>query len=303
MLGAHAQTARFINEIFPGTDTSDFVGSVRCTASDGGRFAGVALEMDPNNGIFTTLPVVPVDQTADGSGETTLEFAHFANGSAISSDVVLLNVSNMRVRPNLYFFDQDGNEIAADSVVEIGNSLEVRGDGSLRVRAPLPPLGELTISTHGRGETVVGSVRVTSDGPIGGVLRFSLPGAGVAGVGASEPVADALFPARRQTGGVNTGVALRNLRAEETIVSCYLMRGGSVLEHTEIRLEAGGQNARFINEIFPGADTSDFVGAVRCLAPDGGRFGGIALEMDFDHGIFTTLPVVPVKGGTRPDVP
>ena len=302
-LDAHGQTARFINEIFPGTNTSNFVGSVRCTAPDGGRFAGVALEMDPDNGIFTTLPVVPVDQTGAGIGETTLEFAHFANGSSITSDVVLLNVSTMRVRPTLYFFDQDGNEIVADSVVEISNSLEVRGDGGLRVRAALPPLGELTISTHGRGDTVVGSVRVISDGPIGGVLRFSLPGAGVAGVGASEPVADALFPARRQAGGINTGVALRNLEAQELTVSCYLMRGGSVLEQVDIQLEASGQTARFINEIFVGAGTSNFVGSVRCLAPDGGRFAGIALEMDFDNGIFTTLPVVPVKGGTRPEAP
>ena len=296
-LAAGGQTARFINEIFPGTNTSDFVGSVRCTAPDGGRFAGIALEMDPDNGIFTTLPVVPVDPAGAGNGETTLEFAHFANGSSISSDVVLLSVATTPIGPTLYFFDQDGNEIAADSVVETGNSLEVRGDGGLRVREALPPLGELTISTHGRGDTVVGSVRVISDGPVGGVLRFSLPGAGVAGVGASEPVADALFPARRQAGGINTGVALRNLNTEEMTLSCYLMRGGSVLEDADIRLAADGQTARFINEIFPGTNTSDFVGSVRCTAPDGGRFAGIALEMDFNNGIFTTLPVVPVEGG------
>ena len=301
-LAADGQTARFINEIFPGTNTSDFVGSVRCTAPDGGRVAGIALEMDPGNGIFTTLPVVPVDQTGAGNGETTLEFAHFANGSSIGSEVVLLSVATTPIGPTLYFFDQDGNEIVADSVVETSNSLEVRGDGGLRVREALPPLGELTISTHGRGDTVVGSVRVISDGPIGGVLRFSLPGAGVAGVGASEPVADALFPARRQAGGINTGVALRNLNMEEMTVSCYLMRGGSVLEDADIRLAADGQTARFINEIFPGTNTSDFVGSVRCIAPDGGRVAGIALEMDFNNGIFTTLPVVPVKGGTRPDV-
>ena len=52
----------------------------------------------------------------------------------------------------------------------------------------MEPLGELTISTHGRGEVVSGSVKVVSDGPIGGVLRFGLPGIGVAGVGASKPV-------------------------------------------------------------------------------------------------------------------
>ena len=223
-----------------------------------------------------------------------LEFAHFANGSSISSDVVLLNVAATPIRPALYFADEEGNRIDAESVVEITRGLEVIEDGALSVRTEMAPLAELTISTHGRGDLVVGSVRVIADGPIGGVLRFDAPGIGVAGVGASAPLSDALFPARRQAGGINTGVALRNLEAEAMTVSCTLMRRGSVLEDAEIRLEAGGQTARFINEIFPGANTSDFVGSVRCTAPDGGRVAGVALEMDVNNGIFTTLPVVPV---------
>ena len=53
-----------------------------------------------------------------------------------------------------------------------------------------------------------------SDGPIGGVLRFDLPDIGVAGVGTSQPVRDAVFPVRRQEGGINTGVAVHNLGEE-----------------------------------------------------------------------------------------
>ena len=34
-LAANGQAAQFIHEMFPGTDTSDFVGSVRCTVSGG----------------------------------------------------------------------------------------------------------------------------------------------------------------------------------------------------------------------------------------------------------------------------
>ena len=44
-LSGNGQTARFIDELFAATDTSDFVGSVRCTESEGGLFTGVALEM------------------------------------------------------------------------------------------------------------------------------------------------------------------------------------------------------------------------------------------------------------------
>ena len=45
------------SKAFTGTDTSDFVGSVRCAAPEEGMFTGVALELDAVNRIFTTLPV------------------------------------------------------------------------------------------------------------------------------------------------------------------------------------------------------------------------------------------------------
>ena len=65
-----------------------------------------------------------------------------------------------------------------------------------------------------------------------------------------------------------------------------------MLEEAEIPLEAGGQEAQFIEEMFTTADTSDFVGAVRCSAA--GLFTGVALELDASNQIITTLPVVPV---------
>ena len=57
--------ARYIEELFPRTDTSDFVGSLRCTAPGEGVFTGVAVELDASNQIFTTLPVVPVPEMQD----------------------------------------------------------------------------------------------------------------------------------------------------------------------------------------------------------------------------------------------
>ena len=59
---ANGQEARYIEELFPGTDASDFVGSVRCTAPGEGMFTGVAVELDAGSRIFTTLPVVPVQR-------------------------------------------------------------------------------------------------------------------------------------------------------------------------------------------------------------------------------------------------
>ena len=179
----------------------------------------------------------------------------------------------------------------------INNLGSVQGDEQVLESVNLTvPLGELTISTHGRGEGVSGSVRVVSDGPIGGFLRFDLPGIGVAGVGASPPVRDALFPARRQADGISTAAAIHNLGEEAMGVSCQLMQGGIVLEEAEIDLEANGQEARYIEEWFTGTDTSDFVGSVRCTASAEGEgmFTGVAVELDAVNRIFTTLPVVPV---------
>ena len=178
--------------------------------------------------------------------------------------------------------------------MDLTEDLEVTEDGALSIHSEMGPLEELTISTHGRGEVVTGSVTVISEGPIGGVLRFDLPGIGVAGVGASHPTGDALFPARRQEGGISTAAAIHNLGEEAMEVSCQLMSGGIVLEEAEIPLAANGQEARYIEELFPRTDTSNFVGLVRCTGPEGSLFAGVAVELDAASRIFTTLPVVPV---------
>ena len=64
-LEANGQEAWLIDQAFPSADTSDFAGSVRCDAVGEGLFTAVALEMDPGNRIFTTLPVVPVPERTD----------------------------------------------------------------------------------------------------------------------------------------------------------------------------------------------------------------------------------------------
>ena len=296
-LATNGQTARFIDQVFPTADTSDFVGSVRCLTPEPGLFSAVAFELDGVHRIFTTLPVVPVPAPPAQEQEpepARLDFTHFANGGNIVSDLVLVNAGADPVRPAIYFNDQDGNPIAAESMVDITEDLEVGADGALSPRTAMNPLGELTIATHGRGGQVVGSVAVVAAGPIGGVLRFDIPGLGVAGVGDSPPVRDALVPVRRQDGGINTGVAVHNRGEAALLVRCRLMRDGAVLEETMIPLAANGQDSRFIDQVFPTADTSDFVGSVRCLTPEPGRFSAVAFELDGVDRIFTTLPVVPV---------
>ena len=306
-LEANGQASWFIEDTFTATDTSAFLGSVRCTAPGRGRFTAIAVEMDAAERIFNTLSVVPVDRTGGGNKQTTLDFAHFVNGTWIT-DLVFVNLETQPSgppltpfhsaippsRPAIYFYDTTGALVAPESVVDITGDLEITEDGALTVRTEMEPLGVLTISTHGRGALVSGSVKVVSEGPIGGMLRFEHPALGVAGVGASPPVSDALFPVRRQEGGITTGVALHNLESSPGLLRCDLMREGVLLDAASIPLEANGQTAWLIDAAFPAADTSDFAGSVRCDAVGEGRFSAVALEMDPGNRIFTTLPVVPV---------
>ena len=307
-LEANGQAFWFIEDEFPTTDTSDFVGSVRCTAPSEGLFTAAALEVDAGARIFTTLPVAPVGQTVGRGRETVLDFAHFANGDGITSELVFVNRqtrlsgpgstpfhTTFPGRPTLYFYDTWGNPIAAESMVDVTGDLEITGNSALTVRTEMEPLGVLTISTHGRGDLVSGSVRVVSEGSIGGMLRYRIPGVGVTGVGAGPPVRDALFPARRKEGGIRTAAALRNVGEKAIKLRCRLMSGGVVLEEANIRLEVNGQTSWFIEQKFPETDTSDFVGSVRCTDPRGGLFTAVALEVDAGKRIFTTLPVVEVE--------
>ena len=105
------------------------------------------------------------------------------------------------IRPAIpVFLRHRGALVSPDSVVDVTGDMAITEDGALTVQMEMEPLGVLTISTHGQGELVSGSATVVSDGVIGGFVRYSVPGVGVAGVGPSPPVSDALFPARRQEG-------------------------------------------------------------------------------------------------------
>ena len=230
-------------------------------------------------------------------GQMSLDFAHFGNGDSFSSDVVLVNLAATPIQPLVFFYDTLGELIDPESLVDVADDLQATVFGGLTPMSEIPSLGEVTISTNGMGDLVTGSVKVVTEGldsPIGGVLRFDFPGVGVAGVGASQPLQDAIIPVRRQDGGINTGMALRNLSESELELSCHLMMGGEMIEMQPVTLPANGQSAMFIDELFD-HDTSDFTGSVRCTAPAGqANFTGVGVEMDVMNSIFTTLPVVPL---------
>ena len=143
---------------------------------------------------------------------------------------------------------------------------------------------------------MVGSAIVTSTEALGGFIRYNLPGAGTAGVGASAPLTGSITPVRRTSAGIDTGVALQNPGNQAIALNLCLLDGqGQVFEKTTFAsLTAKGHQARFISQLFPVGATSDFEGAL-VVEVTGGLVSTTALELGTQVGEFTILPVKPLQ--------
>ena len=91
----------------------------------------------------------------------------------------------------------------------------------------IAPGGAAVFASDGEGPVVAGSVTVTSDGPLSGVIVFD-GGAfnlGVAGVGSGVPLSGFRAPAESRSGGtdIRTVVAVMNLNAEQTSLQVRLL--------------------------------------------------------------------------------
>ena len=71
-----------------------------------------------------------------GTTPMALDFAHFANGESFSSDVVLVNLAATPVQPLVYFYDEDGEPIDPESMVDIVGNLKTTDFGALTPPVP-----------------------------------------------------------------------------------------------------------------------------------------------------------------------
>ena len=80
------------------------------------------------NRIGRSGPSLPTEATP--IAQVVLDLAHFANGAGIISEVVLVNVAPHPIQPALYFYDQEGEPIAAESMVDVLGDLGIQEDGA-----------------------------------------------------------------------------------------------------------------------------------------------------------------------------
>jgi hypothetical protein len=228
----------------------------------------------------------------------SLHFAQIANGTGTVSEMLLTNSSMLSAsQATVVFADDNGLPLAMNVTVTQNDGSQLPQGQVATLDVTVPPLGLVRITTDGVGPLVSGSAGVTYDNPLGGVIRYTIAPLGTAGVGESRPLKAFISPVRRQA-GIDTGIAIMNLEDSNTAIRLTLRdRTGQQVTGGlfTTTLVGRGHLARFINELFPNANTEGFEGTLTVEATSADALiGGTALELGPAPGQFTTLPVTPL---------
>ncbi len=290
-LPANGHKALFVTEIDWDTpiDFSDFIGILRVTSTEAVTATVVQTRADE----LVTMPVAglqppqpqPAGAYPQGAVVHSYYFAQFADGNdLLSSQILLLNLSqDAMATADLTLKGKDGSLLTVDL-----NGAEVAG----QTQVGIAPGGLQVLVTDGQGELSVGSVSVSSDQPLAGVIVFAGAGVGSAGVGSSTELTDG-FLAPMETDeslSVNTGVAVMNLEMDEVTLDAELIAvDGSIIAMAQLKLTGMGQAAIFIDEFewsIP-VDFSCFEGLLRVSSS--GRIAATVVQTRPRQ--FATMPV------------
>ena len=203
----------------------------------------------------------------------------------MAGQITLFNLDRDRAAAvKIVLRDDDGNPLNVDLAGE-----DVQGEKHLQIAAG----GLSLLRTDGVGPLAVGSVTVTSNRPLAGVILFG--GAfGVAGVGSSRVMTNGFVaPMESKTAdSISTGVAVASLEAiPNTLQASLWDSAGKQLATAELTLAGKGHKALFVNEFtwVPKRDFSNFSGILKVQTT--GRVAATVIQTR--PGEFATLPVAP----------
>ena len=178
-----------------------------------------------------------------------LNFAQFADGQGLSSEVTVTNTGSEEETVVLLLRDTEGVDLSFD----VAND-EITLPGSNytgQYGFSIPAYGTRTLRTDGAGDVFVGSARLQASSNISGVIAFG--GAfGLAGVGNSVALSEG-FTAPMQTDqsrGLNTGVAVQNLAQSGTTLTAELFATAGELVATAAAIDLAplGQKAIYVDQ-------------------------------------------------------
>jgi hypothetical protein len=277
-LGPGGQAAKFLDELFSGV-AAEFAGTLSASAPT--QIGATVIRTSP--GQFATLPVT-------GSGSTRLLFAQFGEVGGVSSTLTFVNPSLDRTaNVTAKIFDDNGTPLAV-----VLNGSERAGQFSFSI----PPQSSVSFASPGTSATArIGSVVVDSSENIGGTILFG-GSFGLAGVGASQALANFIAPAEQSSsGGVITGLALMNAGTTQVTVKLTIrdevgapLSGGTV----DVVLKPQGHVAKFISQFFPNLDLANFRGTITGEATTGGQIGATVIRQSAAPLEFATLPVAEI---------
>jgi hypothetical protein len=221
-----------------------------------------------------------------------LNFAQFADGGGLSSEVTVTNTGSEEETVVLLLRDYEGVDLSFDVS---DDQLTIPGSAYTgRYEMTIPPNGVRILRTDGAGDVVVGSARLQASSNISGVIAFG--GAfGLAGVGDSVALSEG-FTAPMQTDqsrGLNTGVAVQNLVQSETTLTAELYSASQLVSTAApIDLAPLGQKAIYVDQFEwdTEVDFSKFQGILKVTAT--GRTAATVLQTRPNQ--LASMPVKPL---------
>jgi len=202
--------------------------------------------------LITTLPVLDLSSLPAG----TQLLSHFADGNGWTTQVILVNPSDSVLIGTVQFVGQSGDVTNNSSYV-------------------IPPRSSRKFSTLGLGATTLsGSVRVMSSAgspapAASAVFSYKPPASGitVSEEGISSVIGRNFRLYVEALNNIQTGIALANAGtvSSDVTLELYRLDGSAAGLTTTLNLQAAGQTAKFLGEIFP-TIPSGFQGLLRISA-------------------------------------
>ena len=140
---------------------------------------------------------------------------------------------------------------------------------------------------------VLGSLEVmTQDIPVGGVVLFSSPATGTAGVGEGFAQTNFVLPIDRAAPATDTGIAIVNVQDQAVTLTLTVRNtDGTIVATNTVSLAARQQLAEFPNDATLALGLPDtFVGSLWVEASD----EVAATVIRVSPGVLTTFPVIPL---------